>query len=213
LSLHDALPIFALVPDHDHHVVDAGIEKRADDAGEKRLAAAERQQRFRPAHARRAAGGQHDCGDHGSIVIERRAARIAFHERARDRDPVHAVRGRNGSSRSGARHALDPGSVLGMPALRPSFLDDLPAAQTREYQTRRGNSLVIAMRPYSLDDIDEDVDDDDGFYEDQEGDDDEDDEDDEDEDEETWQVSATRPLRSAGGGTAKVGRPFALGHG
>jgi len=45
------------------------------------------------------------------------------------------------------------------------------------------------MRPYSLDDVDEDADDDEGFYEDDEGDDDEDDEDDEDEDEETWQVS------------------------
>jgi hypothetical protein len=46
------------------------------------------------------------------------------------------------------------------------------------------------MRPYSLDDIDEDVDDDDGFYEDDQSDeDDEDGEDDEDEDEETWQVS------------------------
>jgi hypothetical protein len=75
-----------------------------------------------------------------------------------------------------------------MPALRPSFLDDLPTPETRKYETRRRNSLVLAMRPYSLDDIDEDVDDDDGFYEDDEGDDDEDDEDDEDEDEETWQV-------------------------
>ncbi|OLB61912.1 MAG: hypothetical protein AUI11_07600 [Acidobacteria bacterium 13_2_20CM_2_66_4] len=61
------------------------------------------------------------------------------------------------------------------------------------------------MYPYSLDDIDEDVDDDDGFYEDQEGDDDEDDEDDEDEDEETWQVSSTRRLARAVGAPLKFG--------
>jgi hypothetical protein len=91
---------------------------------------------------------------------------------------------------------LDPGSVLGVSALRPSFLDDVPAAQAREYQIRSGNSLVLAMRPYCLDDIDEDVDDDDGFYDDNEADDenDEDDED-EDEDEETWQVVQTDTRR------------------
>jgi len=67
------------------------------------------------------------------------------------------------------------------------------------------------MYPYSLDDIDEDVDDDDGFYEDQEGDDDEDDEDDEDEDEETWQVSSTPASRSGRRRTAKVRRLLDIG--
>ena len=82
------------------------------------------------------------------------------------------------------------------------------------------------MYPYSLDDIDEDVDDDDGFYEDQEGDDlpfpqrhverqegddDEDEEDDEDEDEETWQVSSTPAPRSGRRRTAKVRRLLDIG--
>jgi len=69
------------------------------------------------------------------------------------------------------------------------------------------------MYPYSLDDIDEDVDDDDGFYEDQEGDDDEGDEDDEDEDEdeETWQVSSTPASCSGRRRTAKVRRLLDIG--
>jgi len=89
---------------------------------------------------------------------------------------------------------VDPGSVLGVSALRSSFLDDLPAAQAREYKTGCRNSRLLAMHPFCLDDIDEDADDDDGFYEEEEGDDEDDEDDeDEDEDEETWQVS--HPIR------------------
>jgi hypothetical protein len=89
---------------------------------------------------------------------------------------------------------VDAGSILGLSAVRPPFLDHLPAAQAREYQTPC-NRNVMTIHPFSLDDIDEDVDDDDGFYEEEEGDEDEDDDEDEDEDVETWQVAFLRFCR------------------
>ena len=61
-----------LVPHHDDHVVDARVEKRLHDAGEKRVAVAGRQARLGPAHPGRAARGEHDGGDHGRHVIESR---------------------------------------------------------------------------------------------------------------------------------------------
>jgi hypothetical protein len=97
-------------------------------------------------------------------------------------------------------------SVLGVPPLRPSLLDNVSAAETgrgcctghrrdpvcatcragREADGRIG----IVMSPVRLDDIDDDPDDDEGFYDDDadDEDDDDDDEEDEDDDVEPWQV-------------------------
>ena len=47
---------------------DAGLDKRANDASEKRVASVERQRRLRPAHARRLSGGEHNGGNHEGIV-------------------------------------------------------------------------------------------------------------------------------------------------
>jgi hypothetical protein len=99
-------------------------------------------------------------------------------------------------------------SVLGVPALRQTFLDNVPAAQPRQSQTHDGAGLVtnsdntrepLTTRYRLDDDIEDDVDEDDDEDDDidgiKEGDDDDDDDDDEedgddeDEDEETWQVS------------------------
>ena len=79
-----------------------------------------------------------------------------------------------------------------MPALRPAFLVDLPAAEPGEAETCDGAGIVT--REFRLDDDDpDDVDDEDDF----EGEDDEsDDEDDEDDEEqETWQVLRPREFR------------------
>ena len=56
--------------DDDDHIVDAGVEKRVDDAREKRVAVAGRQRRLGASHAGRSAGGEDDRGDHGRHVIE-----------------------------------------------------------------------------------------------------------------------------------------------
>jgi hypothetical protein len=88
-----------------------------------------------------------------------------------------------------------------MPALRPSFLDHVPAPDPRETQAGRSRrtSLVVnglTMSVFTLryklqDDPDDDPDEDDDFDEDDEG----DDEDDEnEEDVETWQVSKEIPF-------------------
>jgi hypothetical protein len=95
---------------------------------------------------------------------------------------------------------MDPGSILGLSALRPSLLVNVSSAESREGQACLGvqlmthRPLVLAAREFLTnifridDDVDDDVDDDDDFG-------DDDDEDDEDEDEgddeepETWQVS------------------------
>ena len=84
---------------------------------------------------------------------------------------------------------MDTRSVLGVPALRPAFLVDVPAAEPREAETRDGAGVV--KRQFHLDDDDlDDQDDEDDFEDD---DDESDDEEDEDAEEpETWQV--LRPL-------------------
>ena len=93
--------------------------------------------------------------------------------------------------------------VLGVPALRPPFLDDVPAAQPRQDQAHDRDSLVTNsdnaraahVTRYRLDhkiEIEDDIDEeDDDIDEDDDHDDDDDDDEDEDEDEdvETWQVS------------------------
>ena len=96
---------------------------------------------------------------------------------------------------------MDSRSVLGVPAVWPSFLDNVPAAQSREgearggCQTSYGAGVVISddeifARAFARLVLDGDVDEDDDFDDDNEDEDDDDDEeDDEDEDVETWQVS------------------------
>jgi hypothetical protein len=94
---------------------------------------------------------------------------------------------------------VDAGSILGVPPLRPSFLDDLSAARPAEAEARgaRGMNDHEPKHDYSkdsptrfADDGDDELDDD---LEDDFDDDDDDEEDDEEEDEpedpETWQVS------------------------
>ena len=97
---------------------------------------------------------------------------------------------------------MDARSVLGVRPLRPSFLDDLSAAEARCAAGRRAeihdraclvtksDNALSPMRRYSLDDDDEDDDEVEDDIPDSDHD-DGDDEDEEDEDEEeTWQVSA-----------------------
>ena len=94
--------------------------------------------------------------------------------------------------------------------MRPPFLDDVSAAQSRESEARDGagfvtngdNSMIVLTLHYrtedSPDDDDLDDEDEDEF---EEGDEDGDEDDDEDEEEEeTWQVSATA-------GSAAKGQP------
>jgi len=78
--------------------------------------------------------------------------------------------------------------------MRPSFLDDVPAAEPRESKTRRVHLVILTVSFLVLsatarvvldDDFDDEVEDD----EEDDEDDDEDEEDDEDEDVETWQVA------------------------
>ena len=50
-------------------------------------------------------------------------------------------------------HAMAAGSVLGVPEMRPSFLDDISAARARQSQARSGGNrtcgLLVAVRnPY-----------------------------------------------------------------
>ena len=110
----------------------------------------------------------------------------------------------------GPGHALDARSVLGLQRVRPSFLDDLSAAEAGRAARRaaaeplpqrraRGRTRVIShemSRGYVLEHPvdDPDDDDDDDFDEDDDDEDDEDDDEDE-EEPETWQVSDSRPFR------------------
>ncbi len=99
---------------------------------------------------------------------------------------------------------MDARSVLGVSALRPPFLDDVPAAQSREGEADDRDSLVTNSDNTALltapdprtdsideieiqDDIDDEEDDDEDVDEDD--DDDDEDEDEDEEDVETWQVS------------------------
>ena len=99
---------------------------------------------------------------------------------------------------------MDPGPVLGMPAVRSPFLVHLSATQSREGQARFRARLVVTgstqllMTDFALDDDDDDDDDDDVEDEGEgtdEDDEDENDEDEDDDEEETWQVSEKRRFR------------------
>jgi len=85
---------------------------------------------------------------------------------------------------------VDTRSILGVQPLRPTFLDDVPAAESRETQARHGDHLVTNLDSccdYVLDDDDEIEDDED--EDDFEDEDDEDEDEEDDEEPETWQVS------------------------
>ena len=77
-----------------------------------------------------------------------------------------------------------------MQQLRPTFLDNLPAAESREGETR-GRAHIVTL-DYLLDDLDDELDEDEDDED--EDDDESDDEDEEDEEVETWQVSRPVPF-------------------
>jgi hypothetical protein len=94
---------------------------------------------------------------------------------------------------------VDAGSILGMPAMRPPFLDHVSTAKTAGPATDAMNRTAQIFF-----DGGDDPDDDDSFYEDEDDDDrdgDEDDEDDDsdedgdDDDVEPWHVSVSIPRR------------------
>jgi hypothetical protein len=101
---------------------------------------------------------------------------------------------------------MDARPILGLPEVRPPFLVDLSAAESREGQAGRRRGLVTDMAPsrniltnHRKADEEDDLEDEDDFDDDDSDDDGADDDDDEDEEEETWQVgretdSAKRPL-------------------
>ena len=86
---------------------------------------------------------------------------------------------------------MGTGSVLGVPSVRPAFLDDLSTTGSRQGETD-GGRIVTDRCAWRVDDEnDDDLDDDDDDFQDTDEDEDTDDEDDEDDDEddvETWQV-------------------------
>lgn len=102
---------------------------------------------------------------------------------------------------------MDAGSILGVPAVRPAFLDDLSTACPTEAESRRGaddmtncgpgHDYSEGTRPWRADNDDEDdVDDDfDDEFGDEDDEDDEDEEDENPEDPETWQVFDGLKLR------------------
>jgi hypothetical protein len=108
---------------------------------------------------------------------------------------------RHGAPRPRAGDALGPGPILGLSALRATFLDDISAAGWRQieggcgWSTGGADELKVGrqaigrfMTDYNLDDdLDDDVDDDDPD-DDVEDDEEDDEEDDDEEDVETWQV-------------------------
>ena len=84
---------------------------------------------------------------------------------------------------------MDAGSVLGLPAVRPAFLVDLPAAKPREAETGHGARVVTrGFRLDDDDDLDDPDDDDDLDDEDDESDEDDEDEIGDDDEPEPWQV-------------------------
>src|SRR4030095_9127311 len=88
------------------------------------------------------------------------------------------MRRRHGAAGSRRRHAVDAGSILGVPAVWSTFLDDVSAAEPGDSEARRRTRAVVitphhrenprqvghnhAMTRYQLDeDFDEDLDEDD----------------------------------------------------
>jgi len=127
-------------------------------------------------------------------AAERFCARISAHGRRRSPHPMHALWRRDGNARSRTRDAVDAGSILGVQPLRPSFLDDLSAAEPRKTKNDHRVRVVTSrdnLRTFVLEDDDELDDEDDEFGDDEDDedeDDDDDDEDDEEDEPETWQV-------------------------
>jgi hypothetical protein len=91
---------------------------------------------------------------------------------------------------------VDPGSVLGLPALRPAFLVDLSTTKPREGQAGLGARIMIRRRaiaalltePLRVEDDDDLDDDDDPEDEDEDENEDGDDEEEDGDEPETWQV-------------------------
>jgi hypothetical protein len=97
---------------------------------------------------------------------------------------------------------VDAGSVLGLPDVRPPFLDDVSAAEEGRTEAASdarsvGNGLTVSVFTlrYKLDENDDDPDADPDDGEDFDDDFDEDDDEESDEEEpETWQVYKERPF-------------------
>jgi hypothetical protein len=77
-----------------------------------------------------------------------------------------------------------------MQQMRAPFLDDLPAAESRQAETCRRTCAVTL--DYVLDDLDDEIDEDEDDDEEEDDLDDDEDEDEDDEEVETWQVSGRR---------------------
>lgn len=54
---------------------------------------------------------------------------------------------RDGNARPRTRSSVGAGPVLGVPALRPAFLDDISPAESRKAQTDRHAFVTIAGNP------------------------------------------------------------------
>ena len=89
-------------------------------------------------------------------------------------------------------------SVLGVRAMRPTFLDNVPGAseaQTCRARREASGGHIMTNDLVLDDDSDDDLDDDDDDFSDTDEDDDEDtDDDDEEEEEETWQVYSSAQI-------------------
>jgi hypothetical protein len=106
---------------------------------------------------------------------------------------------------------VDAGSVLGVPAVRSSLLDDVSSTRSAETESDNGADDMMAsetrhdssetIHERLADDLDDELDDefdDDGDEEDE----DDDEQDEDDEDAETWQVFAVRISTENGGAFA-----------
>jgi hypothetical protein len=101
---------------------------------------------------------------------------------------------------------MDARSILGVSAMRTTFLVDVSAAQSREGQTGGNGARVVTIGDNSSplgvsldvfvdDDLDPDEEDDEDFDEDDEDSDEDENDEDDDEETETWQVSCWTRFR------------------
>ncbi len=127
-----------VVPDHHDHVVDAGVEKGADDARQERVVVAER------------AGWpwRVPCATIGRPRARARESRTQCYRIATMSDvDIHIRCQRCGAEMEmrdpGTGTAVDARSILGLQRLRTSFLDDVPAAARRPSRKPRRRSPLV----------------------------------------------------------------------
>ena len=95
----------------------------------------EREQGFWTPHPDGGAGGENNGGDHSGVGNSKPDLR-SRHGGRRTQDALSAVRHGDGDARPTARRPVEARSVLGLPAMRPSLLDDLSAAGGRQTEAR-----------------------------------------------------------------------------